>query len=181
MPIGFGAVGIGIKIYPGYLDSWSDQLDEAKDRIDCGESRRDRAIHVERHDQVERCERVQRLPNGWFTSGDLKLKGEATAAKSQRQAGARIVIRIRVKAKETLNAWASGEIKVNPTYKLRPKRIQLDADETGMLQLQPKRRATRTVAEVLKRGKVPTAKLTVKLTDPAGNREIEKLRVRLRR
>ena len=40
--------------------------------------------------------------------------------------------------------------------------------------------AARKIAAALKRGEKAKAKVTVKLTDPAGNRETEKLRVRLK-
>ena len=98
------------RIYPGYEGSWGSLLDGAEDRIDCGRSRRDHAIHVERHDETRGCEWVQRLPNGAITTGDLMLNGKATARKRQKQRGEAIVVRVRVKANEYLIVKASGTI-----------------------------------------------------------------------
>ena len=110
-----------------------------------------------------------------------KLAGKATAATTQGQSGTKIVVRVRLRAKEQLTAKASGEIKVNPTYKLRPKKVQVAAGKTKTLWLKPKKKAAGRIAQALKRGEKAKAKVTVKLTDGAGNRETEKLRVRLRR
>ena len=86
-----------------------------------------------------------------------------------------------MKAKEQLTAKASGKIKVNPTYKLKPKKAKLAAGQTKTLKLKPKKAQAKRIAGALKRGKKATAKLTVKLTDQAGNSETEKLSVRLKR
>ena len=110
-----------------------------------------------------------------------KLAGKATAATTQGQSGTKIVVRVRLRAKEQLTAKASGEIKVNPTYKLRPKKVQVAAGKTKTLWLKPKKKAAGRIAQALKRGEKAKAKVTVKLTDGAGNRETEKLRVRLKR
>ena len=107
--------------------------------------------------------------------------GKATAKPTQSQKGKKIVVTVKVKARERLTAKASGEIKVNPTYKLRPKKVQVAAGKSKTLKLKPKKKAARKIATALKRGEKAKAKLTVKLTDLAGNTETEKLRVRLRR
>ena len=67
-------------------------------------------------------------------------------------------------------------------YKLRPKTTKVAKGRAKILRLKPKGKvqAQRIVA-ALKRGEKATAKVTVKLTDRAGNRETEKLRVRLKR
>jgi hypothetical protein len=112
---------------------------------------------------------------------DTKLTGKASARKTQRQTGKRIVVKAKVKAKERLTAKASGKVKVNPTYKLRPTKVQVAAGKTKMLKLKPKKANARKIAAALKRRERAKARLTVNLTDLAGNRETEKLRVRLRR
>jgi hypothetical protein len=113
---------------------------------------------------------------------DERLAGRARAIKTQKQRGKRVVVKVRVKAKERLSAKASGKIKVNPTYKLRPKKVKLAAGENRTLKLKPKKKAqAKKIARVLKRGEKAKANLKVKLTDLAGNRETEKLRVRLKR
>ena len=55
---------------------------------------------------------------------DTKLAGKASAARTQRQAGKRIVVKVKVQAKERLTAKASGKIKVKPTYKLKSRTVQ---------------------------------------------------------
>ena len=109
------------------------------------------------------------------------VAGEASAAKTQRQRGKRIVVTVRVKAKDRLTAKATGEIKVNPTYELKPKKVRVAAGKSKTLKLRPKKTKAKKIARALKRGEKAKAKVTVKLTDPAGNRETEKLRVRLKR
>ena len=112
---------------------------------------------------------------------DDEPAGSATASRTQRQTGKRIIVRVKVKADEQLTAKASGKIKVNPTYKLRPKKVQVAAGETKTLSLKPKQKAAARIAQALSRGEKAKAKVTVNLTDAAGNTETEKLRVRLRR
>ena len=112
---------------------------------------------------------------------DTDLAGTASAPRTQRQSGKKIVVRVKVKAKERLTAKASGKIKVNPTYKLRPKKLRLAALQTKPLRLKPKQKAARKIATALKRGEKATAKLSVKLADLAGNRETERFTVRLKR
>ena len=112
---------------------------------------------------------------------DTKAEGKASAARTQGQTGKRIVVKLKVRAKERLDAKATGKIKVNPTYKLKPKKVKLAAGKTKTLRLKPKKAKATQIATALKRGEKAKAKVTVKLTDAAGNSETEKLRVRLRR
>ena len=118
---------------------------------------------------------------GTIAVDGLGPPGKATAKPTQRQTGRKIVLKVKVKARERLTAKASGKVKVNPTYKLRPKKVRLAARQTKTLRLKPKKTAARRIAQALKRGEKAKAKVTVKLTDRAGNRETEKLRVRLKR
>ena len=53
---------------------------------------------------------------------DPRAEGNARAPGTQRQTGRRIVVKVKVQAKEELTAKATGKIKVNPTYKLRRRR-----------------------------------------------------------
>ena len=112
---------------------------------------------------------------------DAMLRGKATAKRTQKQQDKKIRVAVKIKAKERLTAKATGKIKVNPTYKLGPKKVQVAAGKTKTLKLKPKKKAARKIATALKRGEKATAKLAVKLTDRAGNTETEKLRVRLKR
>ena len=112
---------------------------------------------------------------------DTKLAGRASAAKTQKQQGKKIVVKVKVKADEQLTAKASGKIKVNPTYKLKPRKAQLTAGQTKTLTLRPKNKGqAKRIVGALKRGKKATAKLTVELTDQV-NSETEKLSARLER
>jgi virginiamycin B lyase len=112
---------------------------------------------------------------------DTELVGDVTAAKIQKQHGNAIVVKVEVSADERLTAEASGKIKVNPSYKLKRKKIELTADETITLKLKPKKAQARKIATFLRRGESATAKLKVKLSDFAAHSEVEKLSVRLKR
>jgi virginiamycin B lyase len=112
---------------------------------------------------------------------DRRPAGKASAARTQRQRGNRIVVRVKVKAKERLTARATGKIQVNPTYRLKPQRVTLATSETKKLKLKPKRAKAQRIARALKRGEKATVRLNVELTGVGGNRETEKLRVRLHR
>ena len=112
---------------------------------------------------------------------DTRLAGKASAKRTQRQKGRKLLVKAKVKAEEELTAKARGKIKVNPTYKLKPKTVELATGETKTLKLKPKKSKAKKIAAALKRGEKAKAKLSVKLTDRAGNRETEKLRVRLKR
>lgn len=112
---------------------------------------------------------------------DTILRGKACAAPRQRQQGSKISVRVKVTARERLTAEASGEIEVNPTYKLRPKTAHLGAGETRTLKLKPKTAAAKKIVAALRRGQKAKANVKATLTDLAGNRETESLRVRLKR
>jgi hypothetical protein len=110
-----------------------------------------------------------------------RVAGEARAARTQRQRGTRIIVKVRVRAKERLTAKATGKIKVNPTFKVKSKTVKLARGETKTLKLKPKKAEAKKIAGALKRGEKAKARLSVELTGLAGNRETEKLRVRLKR
>jgi hypothetical protein len=113
---------------------------------------------------------------------DTELAGSARAKKTQKQHGNAIVVKVKVSADERLTAeLGRGKIKVNPSYKLKPKQVELTAGETGTLKLKPKKAQAKKIAAALKRGESATGKLTVKLTDLAENSEVAKLSVRLKR
>jgi hypothetical protein len=112
---------------------------------------------------------------------DRKLAGTASAAKTQRQRGKEIVVRVKLKAKERLTAKATGKVEADPTYRLQPRKVQVAAGKTRTLKLRPKKAQAKRIARTFHEGKKATAKLKVKLTDQAGNRTTEKLRVRLKR
>ena len=110
-----------------------------------------------------------------------RVRARTTAQRTQKQRGKRIGVKVKVKAKERLTAKATGKIRVNPTYKLKPRKGSLDPGETKKLRLKPKKAKAKKIATALKRGEKATAKLRVRLTDLAGNRETERLRVGLKR
>ena len=112
---------------------------------------------------------------------DTKVVGGATATKTQNQAGKRIVVRIEVKVQETVTARASGKIEIAPTYKLMPETTRVAAGKAKTLKLCPKKAAAKKIAAALKRIGRATAKLSVKLTDGAGNTKIETVGVKLTR
>jgi hypothetical protein len=127
---------------------------------------------------------------------DTVLAGTASAAKTQKQRGKRVRVKVVVETKEPLTVEASGKIKVNPTYKLKPKTVDLvergvDPEtgpfvidtpiQTKTLKLKPRKAKAKKIVAALKRGEKARAKLTVTLTDAAANSATETLRVRLKR
>ena len=125
--------------------------------------------HRRRSDLHRRRPRVRRSDLAVDALTDTRLAGKATAKRTQKQQDNKVRVEVKVKAKERLTAKATGKIKVNPTYKLKPKKVQVAAGKTKTLKLKPKKKAARKIAAALKRGEKAKAKLTVKLTDLAGN------------
>ena len=112
---------------------------------------------------------------------DTKLEGSASAKGTQIKTGVAIRVRVKITAQEALTAEASGRIKVNRTYKLKPETMQVAGATSKTMQLVPKKKHGKKIAKALKKGKKAKAKLTLKLTDEAGNTETEKLSVKLKR
>ena len=116
-------------------------------------------------------------------SPDTEVEGSATAKKTQKQKGKKIIVKAKVKAKEDLEAKATGKVKVGKkSYKLQPQSKSVNSDQSKNLKLKPKKsKDAKKIAKALKRGKKAKAKVTVKLTDEAGNARSEKLSVTLKR
>jgi hypothetical protein len=116
-------------------------------------------------------------------SVDTRLKGSATAKKTQKQKGKKIVVKAKAKAKEDLTAKGKGRVKVKKkTYKLKPVTKSVSSGSSKNLKLKPKKSEdAKKIAKALKQGTKAKAKLTVKLTDEAGNTKTEKLSVKLKR
>jgi hypothetical protein len=113
---------------------------------------------------------------------DTSVDGSATAKKRQKQKGKRIVVKVKVNAKEDLEAKAGGKIKVNPNYRLKPNSKRVAEGKKKILKLKPKKRKHRKkIARALRRGKKAKARLKVKLSDEAGNKEVATLNVKLKR
>jgi hypothetical protein len=114
---------------------------------------------------------------------DTKLNGSASAKQKQKQKGKKVVVKVKAKAKEDLDAKATGKVKVGKkSYKLKPLTKSVSSGDSKNLKLKPKKsKDKKKIAKALKKGKKAEAKLTVKLTDEAGNNKTEKLSVGLKR
>jgi hypothetical protein len=114
---------------------------------------------------------------------DARLKGSAAAKKTQRRNGRKIAVKAKVKAQEDLVAKGNGQIKVHKrSYALRPITKTVSSGKSKTLKLKPKKsKDAKKIAKALKKGKKAKAKLTVKLTDEAGNKKTTKLSVKLKR
>ena len=114
---------------------------------------------------------------------DTALEGSATAKKTQKQKGKRVVVNAKVTAGESLDAKASGKVKLGKkSYKLKPASKSVSSGKNKNLKLKPKKsKDAKKIAKALKQGKKAKAKLTVKLTDEAGNKRTENLEVKLKR
>jgi uncharacterized delta-60 repeat protein len=109
------------------------------------------------------------------------VAGAAKAPRTQRQHGDSIAVEVDVSAGEQLTAEAGGKIKVSRSYELKPAQVELGGGESGTLVLRPKGKLETRLAGALKRVRTVTAKLEVELTDEAGDSEVEKLSVKLKR
>ena len=112
----------------------------------------------------------------------LRPVGKVTADRTQRQRGNKIRITVKVKAKQRLTARATAKVKVNPTYSLKPTTMKVATGRAKILRLKPRNKAqAKEIAAALRRGEKAKAKVTVRLTGRAGNRESERFTVRLKR
>lgn len=113
---------------------------------------------------------------------DTRLVGlKVKAKKKQRQKGRKLQIKVEVDAGEAADAEATGEIKIGG--KKRPMVAgprDVASQEGALLKLKLKRASDqRKALRELKKGKGLKAKLTVIVTDAAGNSASEKLKLRL--
>ena len=138
-------------------------------------------VSLETSNQIARVTGVE--PPDPTPTPDPTLDGSASAKKLQKQKGNRIAVKVKVKAKEELEAKASGKIKVRKkSYKLKPKTESVSEGDEKTLKLRPKNnKQGKKIAKALKKGNKAQAKLTVKLSDQAGNKKTKKLKVKLKR
>ena len=127
---------------------------------------------------------------------DTKLKASASAQKKQKQKGNNIVIKVKAKTTEDdLAAKATGKVLVGKSsFKLKPASKDISAASSSanakasaktvskVLKLVPKKnKDEKKIVKALKKGKKVTAKVTVKLTDDAGNKDRDKVNVKLKK
>lgn len=107
--------------------------------------------------------------------------GEATANKIQKQKGKKILAKAEVKAKEDLDAKASGKVTVGKSsYKLKNVKKPIAGGKSAILKLKPARsKDNKKIAKALAKSK-GKAKIDVALTDGAGNSSKSKLSVTLK-
>jgi hypothetical protein len=160
---------------PGQLGSCEAQqifIDNVPGAAGQPHARLPEASHFLQDDQGEQ---IARRLLRWYVAGT------ATAKRIQRQMGKKIVVTVKIKAREDLEAEISGEIKVNRTYKLKTRTVSVARGTSANLKLKPgKERQAMRIARALKNGKKAKATLTVKLTDEAGNGKTVKLGVKLK-
>lgn len=113
---------------------------------------------------------------------DTTVEGSASAKKTQKQKGKRIVVKARARVKEDLTVQARGKIKLGKkSYNLRPQTKSVPAGSSKDLKLKPKKsKDAKKIAKALKMGREAKAKLTVKLTDGLSNTKTETLSVTLK-
>jgi hypothetical protein len=113
---------------------------------------------------------------------DTAVDGKASAAKTQKQKGRKIVVKVKVKAGEDLDATASGKVTVKKkSYKLKKAAKSIAQDKSATLKLKPKKsKDNKKIAKALKKAK-GKAKIDVILADGAGNSKKSKLSVTLKR
>jgi len=102
------------------------------------------------------------------------LDGAAVKVKrTQKQKGKKIKVKVVAGADEAVEALASGEVKAGKkSYPLKDVGAAVDAGKTKTLTLKPKsKKGSKKIAKVLAAGKKAKAKLTIVLTDAAGNED----------
>jgi hypothetical protein len=100
------------------------------------------------------------------------------AKKTQKQKGKKIVVKVKVGAAEAATAMAKGKI---GKAKLKPASKPIAAGETTVLKLKPKgKKTSKKLAKALDKGKKLKAKLSVTITDGAGNTETKRPKVKLK-
>ena len=128
--------------------------------------------------------RFTKVPVGPFDLAvdDLRPPGRVTAKRTQIVSGNRVRVEVKVKAKGDLTARAKGKVKLQGrTYKLERKKRRLDAGQTRLLTLRPKRRNEELrIVRALRRGETAKASVIVKLTGRVGNSKTVSKPVRLK-
>jgi hypothetical protein len=103
------------------------------------------------------------------------------ARKVQRQSGERVSVSLHTGAGERVDAGARGRVRVGKRFfSLGKDEGQAAKNQTVRLELSAGGRAARKVMKALDAGKTLKAKLSVKLTDAAGNRVVLRTSVQLR-
>ncbi len=161
---------------PGQLGSCAAQqtfIDNVPGAAGQPHTRLPEASHFLQDDQGER---IARQLVHWY------VDGTATARRTQKQRGKRIVIEVRVKAKEKLEVRAAGRVRATKnTYGLEAKEKSFAGGEKGSLKLVPERLGdSKKIAKHLKQGKTATAKLKLRLTDETRNKRTTELSVELK-
>jgi hypothetical protein len=111
---------------------------------------------------------------------DTKVDGVVTADKTQEQKGRKIAVEATVNAGETLTVDVSGKVKVGKdSYSLRPLTRTATAASSLTLKLKPAKKDAGKIADALVDGDKAKAKLTVSLSDAAGNQATQPLKVKL--
>ena len=108
-----------------------------------------------------------------------QVNGTATAAKKQKHKGKKILLSVQVAAGEPLTASATGTIRLGTTsFALTPLTQAIGSGSTSVT-LKPKGKGAKKIASALADGKKAKATITVTLTDTAGNRATQFLKVKL--
>lgn len=127
----------------------------------------------------------ERLRDGVLTLDGVDIVpgvyGDATARKTQKQKGSKIVIKVKVQPKEDLKARASGTVTVKrKSYALKQISKSVARNKSATLKLKPaKSKDAKKIAAALKKSK-GTAKVAVTLSDDDGNSQKSKLSVTLK-
>ena len=114
---------------------------------------------------------------------DDALEGVVVKAKKkQRQKGKKVVVQVTVSAGEDVKVVASGSAKAGKSKsKLAKKKKTIDADGSAKLKLKAKKKnAAKKINAALDDGTKGKAKLTVTVTDAAGNELTKKPKVKLK-
>ena len=99
---------------------------------------------------------------------DTKVKGaKIKAAKNQKIKGSKVVVKVKAGAGEKVTGKPGGKL---GKYALKAKKKTIKSGKLATFKLKPKKSSdSKKIVKLLNKGKTLKAKLTVKLTDEAGN------------
>ena len=114
---------------------------------------------------------------------DTAVDGSASAKKIQLQPPGKVRVRVKVAASESVAARWTGKLRLGTkAYRLKAVAMDVAAGRRATATLKPRRRRDETkLVKALSRGKRVKAKVTVKLTDAAGNTRSATVKATLKR
>ena len=102
-------------------------------------------------------------------------------AKKKQKVKKKVIVKVKAGAAEDVTATFGGSIKAKKKFKLKPVTTDIAGEEIATVKLKPaKKKASKKILKVLKKGKKAKAKVPVTLVDGLGNEASKTLKVKLK-